>query len=185
MSKRALVIIDLQNDYYEGGSWTLHNIDAATSNAAKVIANVRSQGDLVLHVHHEFLSDDAPFFKPGTQGANIHEKVFPLEGEPTVLKHHVNAFKETTLKNLLEDNDITHITLVGAMSHMCIDAAARAASDFGYQVTVIEDACASRDLDFNGKVVPAEQVHSAYMSALGFAYATVTTTQEFLSQPNL
>jgi nicotinamidase-related amidase len=182
MSKSALVIIDLQNDYYAGGDWTLHNIDKATSNASKVLAESRNTGNLVVHIHHEFQSEDAPFFKPRTYGAKIHENVRPIKGEPTVLKHYVNAFKETNLKDILEENNITHLTLIGAMSHMCIDAAARAASDFGYQVTVIEDACASRDLEFKDKVVPAEQVHSAYMSALGFAYASITTTHEFLTQ---
>ena len=181
MSKHALVVIDLQNDYYPGGDWTLHNIDAATTNASKVLAETRSKGDLVVHVHHEFQSDEAPFFKPNTYGAQIHESVSPEDGELTVLKHYVNAFKDTQLKSIMDENGITQITFIGAMSHMCIDAAARAASDFGYQVTVVEDACASRDLDFNGETIPAAQVHSAYMSALSFAYADITTTQEWLN----
>ncbi len=64
---------------------------------------------------------------------------------------------------------------------MCIDAATRAAADFGYATTVVHDACATRDLEFNGRVVPAAQVQDAYMSALAFAYATVTTTDEYLA----
>ncbi len=180
MRKQALIIIDLQNDYFEGGRWTLHNIDQAAANARRVLDSARASGMTVIHVHHEFQIENPPFFAPGTPGAEIHKDLMPIAGEATVLKHRVNAFLETDLKARLDDNGITDITLVGAMSHMCIDAAARAAADFGYPVTVIEDACASRDLEFNGQVVPAEQAHAAYMSALGFAYATVTTTDAYL-----
>jgi nicotinamidase-related amidase len=67
------------------------------------------------------------------------------------------------------------------MSHMCVDAATRAASDFGYKVTVIHDACATHDQDFNGVKVPAAQVHAAFMAGLAFAYATLKSTDEFLS----
>lgn len=180
MTQQALIIVDLQNDYYEGGRWTLHNINQASANAQRVLASAREQGMPVIHVHHEFQIENPPFFAPGTVGAEIHTDLTPITGEVTVLKHKVNAFQGTDLKARLDAQGITEVTLVGAMSHMCIDAAARAAADFGYQVTVIEDACASRDLEYNGQLVPAEQVHAAYMSALGFAYATVTTTNAYL-----
>lgn len=180
MADRALVLIDLQNDYFAGGKWTLHGIDDAARNAAAVLKAARENGDVVVHVHHEFLMDEPPFFAPNSEGAQIHSSVTPNEGEPTVLKHQVNAFKETNLKSVLDEKGVKQVTFVGAMSHMCIDAAARAASDFGYEVTVIEDACASRDLEFEGRTIGAEDVHSAYMSSLGFAYATVARTDEYL-----
>lgn len=180
MSTKALVIVDLQNDYYEGGRWTLHNINQASANAQRVLTDAREQGMPVIHVHHEFEIENPPFFEPGTFGAEIHKDLTPLESEATVLKHQVNSFQGTDLKARLDALGVTDVILVGAMSHMCIDAAARAAADFGYQVTVIEDACASRDLEFNGEVVPAPQVHAAYMSALGFAYANVVTTDAYL-----
>ena len=180
MAKRALIIIDLQNDYYPGGLWPLHNIEAVTDNARQVLDYARTTDDLIVHVHHEFLMDPAPFFAPGTAGASIHERMQPEQGETMVLKHQVNSFHETELKNILDQHDIQDIVLVGAMSHMCIDAAARAASDFGYNVTVLEDACASRDMEFQDRTVAAVDVHAAYMSALGFAYATVQKTADWL-----
>jgi len=180
MSTKALVIVDLQNDYYEGGRWTLYNINQASTNAQRVLADAREQGMPVIHVHHEFEIENPPFFEPGTFGAEIHKDLTPLKGEATVLKHQVNSFQGTDLKARLDALGVADVILVGAMSHMCIDAAARAAADFGYQVTVVEDACASRDLEFNGEVVPAPQVHAAYMSALGFAYANVVTTNTYL-----
>ncbi len=180
MGKRALIIIDLQNDYFPGGRWTLSNIDAAADNAARVLDAARIADDLVVHVRHEFRAAGAPFFVPGTKGAEIHERVLPRPGEHVVLKHWVNSFRETNLQELLDRSGVQEVVVVGAMSHMCIDAGARAASDLGYAVTVIHDACATRDLEFGGTSIPALQVHAAYMSALAFAYAKVVSTDEFL-----
>ena len=100
--------------------------------------------------------------------------------EPVVLKHFVNAFRQTNLREVLEQRSITDLVVVGSMSHMCIDAVVRAAADYGYTVTVIHDACATRDLEFNGKTVAAAQVHEAYMASLAFAYASVVSADEFL-----
>lgn len=180
MSKQALVIIDFQNDYFPGGKWQLHQVQQAADNAAKILADARARNIPVFHVRHEFQQADAPFFTPGSTGAQIHQQLAPQPGEAVILKHQVNSFQDTELKALLDEQDITDLTIIGAMSHMCIDAATRAAADFGYQVKVIEDACASRDLEFNGQTVAAEQVHAAYMSALGFAYARIQSTSEYL-----
>jgi nicotinamidase-related amidase len=64
---------------------------------------------------------------------------------------------------------------------MCVDAGARAASDLGYQCVVVHDACATRDQEFEGAVVPAAQVHAAFMAALRFGYARLVTTEEHLA----
>jgi nicotinamidase-related amidase len=181
MPKRALVLIDIQNDYFPGGKWTLTGIDAAADNAAKVLAAAREAGDLVVHVRHEFPTADAPFFAPGSPGAQIHPKVVTAGGEPVVLKHHVNAFRETDLKALLDRHGVEEVVICGAMSHMCVDAGARAASDLGYRCVVVHDACATRDQEFEGAVVPAAQVHAAFMAALRFGYARLVSTEEYLA----
>ncbi|MFB4393385.1 MULTISPECIES: cysteine hydrolase family protein [unclassified Pseudomonas] len=182
MSKQALIIIDIQNDYFPGGKWTLDNADNAADNAVRLLAAARLRGDLVVHVRHEFASETAPFFTPGSEGARIHPKVAPAADEQVILKHQVNSFRETELKALLDQHGVQALTIVGSMSHMCIDAATRAAADYGYQVTVAHDACATRDLEFNGKTVPAAQVHTAFMAALAFAYARVESTQVLLAE---
>ncbi|MEE1923470.1 cysteine hydrolase family protein [Pseudomonas sp. 148P] len=181
MSQKALIIIDIQNDYFPGGKWTLANADAAADNAAKALAAARARGDLVIHVRHEFESADAPFFAPGSEGAQIHPKLAPQGDEAVVLKHKVNAFLDTPLQSLLEQRRISELTVVGSMSHMCIDAVVRAAADLGYAVSVLHDACATRDLEFNGTTVPAAQAHAAYMASLAFAYAQVLSTAEWLA----
>lgn len=180
MTQQALILIDIQNDYFPQGKWPLEGVDAAADKAQQVLQAFRQAGDAVIHVRHEFTSEDAPFFTPGSEGAHLHPKVLNQGNEPVVLKHFVNAFRETNLRALLEQRSITDVVVVGSMSHMCIDGVARAAADLGYKVTVIHDACATRDLELNGVTVPAAQVHTAFMSSLGFAYASVVSADEFL-----
>lgn len=181
MTKRALILVDVQNDYFPGGKWTLSGIDAAARNAARLLAAARAAGDLIVHIRHESLKPDAPFFVAGSDGAQIHAGVQPRDGEIVVLKNFINAFRKTELKDILDRNDVSKVVICGAMSHFCIDAATRAAADFGYAVTLIHDACATRDLEFNGTTIPAAQVHAAFMAALSQGYATALSTDEFLT----
>ena len=180
MHQRALLVIDLQNDYFPGGKMELRGVHAAADNAARLIAAAREVGDLVVHVRHEFTRPDAPFFVAGSEGARTHAKVSPREGEPVIVKHFASSFRDTELKALLDRHIIREVVICGAMSHMCIDAATRAAADFGYAVTVVYDACATRDLEFGGVAVRAEHVHAAFMAALGSSYAAVKGTEELL-----
>jgi nicotinamidase-related amidase len=146
-----------------------------------LIKAFRDAGDPVVHIRHEFTSAEAPFFTPNSEGAKLHPKVINRADEPVVLKHFVNSFRETELKSILDEQGIKELVVVGSMSHMCVDGITRAAADFGYTVTVIHDACATRDLEFNGVSVPAAQVHAAFMAALAFAYANVVSASEFLA----
>ncbi|WP_223461676.1 MULTISPECIES: cysteine hydrolase family protein [unclassified Pseudomonas] len=181
MAKQALIVVDIQNDYFPQGKWPLVGADAAADNAARLIKAFRDAGDSVVHIRHEFTSEEAPFFSPNSEGAKLHPKVLNRADEPVVLKHFVNSFRETELKSILDEQGIKELVVVGSMSHMCVDGITRAAADFGYKVTVIHDACATRDLEFNGVTVPATQVHAAFMAALAFAYASVVSTNDFLA----
>ena len=181
MAKQALILVDIQNDYFPQGKWPLVDADAAADNAVRLLKAFRDAGDSVVYIRHEFTSSEAPFFTPGSEGAKLHPKILNRADEPVVLKHFVNACRETELKSILDEQGIKELVIVGSMSHMCVDGITRAAADFGYTVTVIHDACASRDLEFNGVTVPAAQVHAAFMSALGFAYASVISTDEVLA----
>lgn len=181
MSKRALLVVDVQNDYFPGGKWTLSGMDAAADNVAKLIAATRKAGDPVIHVQHVSTRPNAPFFAPDTLGVEIHAKAAPAAGETVIVKNQINSFRDTALKATLDSHGIKDLIICGAMSHMCIDAATRASADFGYGVTVAHDACATRNLDFNGITVPAAAVHAAFMSALGFAYAKVVSTEDVIT----
>ncbi len=182
MTSRALMIVDLQNDYFPGGKFALPGIGAAAANAARLLDAARASGDLVVHIRHEFPSAEAPFFAPGSEGVEINELVRNREGEPVVVKNHANSFRDTSLRELLESRGVTDLVIAGAMTHMCVDATVRAAADLGYKPTVVHDAVAACDLEFNGVQASAAQVHAAFIAALGFGYATIRSTDEQLGK---
>jgi nicotinamidase-related amidase len=175
----ALLLIDIQNDYFPGGDMPLAGIDRASANAADLLARFRDEGRPLIHVRHEFDSPAAPFFRPGAPGADIHTSVAPAAGEPVITKHAVNAFHNTDLHQRLEALGVKDLVIVGAMSHMCIEGTTRAAADLGYRCQVIHDACATCDQQWGGRTIKAEDVHGAAMSALAFAYAKVLALKDW------
>ena len=179
--RTGLIIVDMQNDYFAGGNMELVRMEAAAANASRLLAHFRNEGQPFYHVQHLSIRPGATFFLPGTPGAEIHETVKPKAGEPVVRKHFPNAFRETTLLETVRKDGVEHLVICGAMSHMCIDATTRAAFDLGFKCTVIEDACATRDLSFQGERVAAADVHVAFMAALSVPYASVVSTKDFMS----
>ncbi|MCY0977253.1 cysteine hydrolase family protein [Chryseobacterium wangxinyae] len=182
MSKQALIIIDIQNEYFENGNLTLVNPVEASLNAGKVLEHFRAKKLPIAHIQHLSADPEAlPIFVEGTPGAEIHENVKPLNGEQIFQKYYPNSFRETGLGEYLKENGVTEVIITGMMTHMCVDATTRAAFDFGYKCTVIGDACASKDLEINGKTVKADDVHHAFLAALEFFYGEIKTTDEFLN----
>ncbi len=180
MNNKAVLVVDLQNEYLASGKLPLVNIDRALQNAKRVIDDARSKQIPVIHIRHEDVRLETPFFVPATDGVNIIESVAPANDEVVITKNHPNSFLKTRLLEVLQDQDIKEVIIIGAMSHICIDATTRAASDLGLTCTVVEDACTTMDVEFNGVAVPAAQVHAVLMAALGFAYAEITTTSHYL-----
>src|SRR4030095_15725506 len=133
-----------------------------------------------IHIQHISLEPDASFFIKGDSGSDIHDSVAHFEGEPIVYKHEPNSFLNTNLLDLLKEWEIERIVVTGMMTHMCVDATARAAVDLGFQVIVAEDACASRDLKYDDTIIPAEQVHKAFLAALTW-YGKVMKSDEIIA----
>ncbi len=177
MTKTVLVLVDIQNDYFDGGTWTLPQMDAAAANAARVLAHARAEGLEIVHIQHQ-AAPGAPFLVAGTYGGEINATVTPKDGEPVITKDRPNSFHNTGLDAHLRALGVTDIRLVGAMSNMCIDATARAGRDLGYNIEVIEDACAAKPVIFGGQDLSADQVHAAFMGALVGAYAAVRTVDD-------
>ncbi|MBA1145871.1 cysteine hydrolase [Ectothiorhodospiraceae bacterium WFHF3C12] len=172
---RALVLIDIQNDYFTGGAMELVGMEQAAERAATLLNDFRASGEPLFHIQHFSVRPGAGFFLPDTEGVEINAVVKPRDGEPVVRKHFPNAFRETTLLEDLKASGADELILCGAMSHMCVDSTTRAAFDLGFRPTVVSDACATRDLAFNGETVPAASVHAAFMAALAVPFAAVKT----------
>lgn len=182
MSKKALIVIDIQNDYFENGAIPLVNPVEASLKAGRIIDHFRAENLPIAHIQHVSADPEAmPIFVEGTKGVEIHENVKPVEGEKVFQKNFPNSFRDTGLLEYLKENDVTEVVITGMMTHMCVDATTRAAFDFGYKCTVIGDACASRDLEINGKTVKADDVHHAFLAALEFFYAEIKNTKDYLS----
>lgn len=178
MPDTALLIIDLQNDYFSGGAMELEGAEAAAQNAARVLQKFRGERLPILHVRHLSVRPGATFFIPGTPGAEIHAAVKPAGGEPVIEKNFPNSFRGTALESTLKEKGIQNLVVAGMMTHMCVDASVRHAADLGYKVMLLGDACATRAQSFGGETVPARQVHTAFLAALNGFYAKVVNTHE-------
>jgi nicotinamidase-related amidase len=164
--KNALLLIDIQNDYFPGGRNELvHPLEAAKV-AYELLQCFREHRLFHVHIQHVSIGAGAKFFVPGDTGCDIHGSVAHFEGEPLVVKHHPNSFRETRLLEMLQEEGVERLVITGMMTHMCVDATARAAADLGFKIMVVADACATRDLNYDGTVVPADHVHKAFLSAL-------------------
>jgi nicotinamidase-related amidase len=180
--KKALLLVDIQNDYFPGGRMDLAGMEAAAAQARGLLTAFRQRQWPTYHIQHVSLREGAPFFLPKTSGVEFHVSIAPRPGETVIEKHFPNSFRETGLKEILEAAGIAELVICGAMSHMCIDATTRAAADLGFTCTVIHDACATRDLEFREEVIPASLVHGAFMAALAPLFARVLSLQEFLNE---
>ena len=184
MAQQALILIDIQNDYFPGGPIAMSQqapfVDAATANARRVLEWFRRNHQPVFHVQHLAIQPGATFFVPDTVGVETHYQVAPLDDEPLIRKHFPNAFRDTSLQKKLADSNVDRLTVCGAMTHMCIDTSVRAAFDLGFACRVVADACATRQLEYGRQAVEAARVQAAFMAALGAAFAEIVTTDDLV-----
>ncbi|MDR3578800.1 MAG: cysteine hydrolase family protein [Oryzomonas sp.] len=176
----CLILVDLQNDYFPGGSMELVGINEAATNAQMLLNEFRKTKSPIIHIQHISTRPGSTFFLPDTDGAAINQTVAPQEDETVVMKNFPNSFRGTALLELLKEKEINDLVICGAMSHMCIDATTRAAFDLGFNCTVAEDACATRDLNFKDKIIKASEVHASFMAALSAPYASVMPTKDII-----
>ena len=179
--KTGLILVDIQNDYFPEGRMELVGISEAGQKAGELLSLFRANNWPTSHIQHLSVRKGATFFLPDTEGAEIHDCIKPLSDERVIQKHYPNSFRETSLLEELKKQEVKKVVICGAMSHMCIDATVRAAFDFGFECMVIQDACATRNLEFGGHTIAAEEVHGSFMAALGSAYAEVLTLEAFQS----
>lgn len=171
----ALLLIDIQNDYFPGGTMELVGATEAGIHAGKLLSVFRQKGLPIIHVQHLSTRAGATFFVPGTRGVEIHESVLPDEGETVVQKNFPNSFRATPLLDRLKDQQVSRLVIAGMMTHMCVDTTTRAAADLGFSCLLAHDACATRDLSFDGAPVSAANVQLAYLAALNGLFASVLT----------
>ena len=178
----ALLLIDLQNDYFPGGANPLEGSPEAVFQACRLLESFRSRSLPLVHIQHLSSRPGASFFLPGTPGADIHPDVAPLPGETLFQKNFPNSFRSTPLLDHLRGLGIQRLVIAGMMTHMCVDASVRAAYDHGFECWLAQDACATKALSFGWQTVPAAHVQAAFLAALGAAYARLLTVDQILEQ---
>ncbi len=172
--KTALLLIDIQDFYFPGGRLQLENAEAAGMNAGLILDQFRKSELPVYHVRHNF-----------EPGGNIHPYVKPVGGEPIISKEQVNAFLKTDLLKIMRADSIEQLVVCGMQTHMCVEAAVRAAHDYGFSCLLVSDACATRALQYEEHIIPAKNVHYSTIKTLEGSYARITTTEELLNDFNL
>jgi nicotinamidase-related amidase len=177
---RALVIIDIQKDYFPGGKMELVGSESAAARAHELLSAFRACGEPVFHIQHVWDAADAPFFGPGTEGVEIYPTLVPRNDERHIVKHEANAFLGTPLEEELRRAGTSDVVICGMMTSMCVDASARAAADLGFATSIAADACAAPDLRSGGEVIPGAMVHKAFLAALDSMVAEVRPTSELL-----
>jgi len=170
--REALLIIDVQNDYFPGGSNELVHPYEAENRIQELIADSRAIGRPVIYIQH-FNPPGDSFFLEGTKGAEISERIRPEKDDIIIVKRYPNSFLETELDACLKSLQADTLIVCGMMTHMCVDTTVRAAMDYGYQVKLVADACATMDLKLNGETIPADMVHKTFIAAMGGVFATI------------
>ncbi len=179
---QAFLIIDVQNDYFPGGKFELSGALDALDAIRRTLEVVRQKGLPVIFVRHVNVRPGAAFFLPGTEGERIRAEIAPREGEDVVVKHTPDSFYQTNLAELIRSRGITELLVCGMMTHMCVDTTVRAALPYGLPVTLMSDGCATRDLEYAGKIIPASVVQDAFLAAMNGIFATVRDSREILAE---
>lgn len=140
----ALLLIDLQNDYFPGGAFPLWNAEAAAANAEAAVGRAAAKGVHVFHVQHvaDARQGIAPFFNAGTPGVEIYPRVRAAAPDaPVIVKAFADSFHETGLEAALRERGVDELLLAGMMTQNCVTHTALSKAAERYRVTVLSDAC--------------------------------------------
>jgi nicotinamidase-related amidase len=179
----ALILIDIQNgldelDFYGGR----RNNPDAEKNASRLLTFWRKNGLPIFHVKHNSSNPDSPLFK-GKPGNEIKEEVKPVGGEPVFEKNVNSAFIGTNLQEVLDNQGIKKLVIVGLTTEHCISTSTRMAGNLGYDTFLVGNATAAFDkVGPNGKKYPAEVIHEAELASLHGEFAMVVGSFELLEQ---
>ena len=165
MSERALIVIDVQNDYFPGGAWALPGAERALPNIRRLIERARARQEPVVFIQH-VPPPGSPVFAQGTRGGELHAQLDVRPGDARLQKAHPSAFQDTALQETLRQAGVKAVDVCGFMTQMCCDTTTREAYARGYTVRLFKDACAARDLTVDGQTIPHDVVHKVSLGAL-------------------
>lgn len=170
MNKKALIVIDLQNDYFAGGKFPLWNTEQTLTNVKTAIELANSQNIPVIHVQH--IADPsngvAPFFNQGSVGADIHPEVLALApNAEVIIKNFADGFERTNLDEVLQQHNIEELMICGMMTQNCVAHTAISPAADKYAVSILVDCCTTVD----------EMIHNIALHAVSPRVSLVSTEQ--------
>jgi nicotinamidase-related amidase len=179
LTDAAVVVVDAQQEYVDG-LLALPAVAPALDEIGRLLARARATATPIIHIVHH--GNPGGPFAPDSAGAEIASPATPAPGEAVIAKRLPNAFASTDLADRLAALKRPQIVLVGFMTHMCVEATARAAIDNGLRATVIASATATRDLPdpLTGQAIAAAEVHRNALTALADRFATVVSAVDRL-----
>lgn len=181
--KRALLVIDVQNEYFTGkmpvtypkGSFDqiLKAVDAANQNKITVIL-----------IRHEAPQNDATSFIRGSKGWEIREEIQKKEYVRIIDKNLPGSFTDTGLEDLLKEMGVDTIVICGYMTQMCCDTTARQAVHLGLSVEFLSDATGTLDIANSAGEITAEELHRAILVTQAMRFSKVISTNEWIKDLN-
>ena len=172
LSDAVVIVIDAQREYVDG-KLPLVGVTPALDEIGRLLARARKAGAPIIHIQHRGRPGGA--FGPDTPGFAIADAAAPAGTEAVIEKSLPNSFAGTTLTAALADTGRKQLILTGFMTHMCVEATARAAIDHGFRTTIVAAATATRDLPdpLTQETVPAAEVQRNALAALADRFATI------------
>ncbi len=145
---QALLVIDLQNDYFPAGAFPLWNTESTLENIESAIERAQARGTPVVIIRHvaDSSAGIAPFFNAGTPGADVHPRILAAAPEaPIVTKAFADGFVGTTLEEELAKLGVTELLVCGMMTQNCVTHTAISKSAEKYDVSILPDCCTTVD----------------------------------------
>jgi nicotinamidase-related amidase len=172
--KRALLVIDVQNEYFTGKlpvSYPAGSLDKilAAMDAA------RAHGVPVVVVRHS-AKGDRGVFKPGTREWELHKEVAARPHDRLVEKSVPSSFAGTDLESWLRDNQIDTLAIAGYMTQMCCDSTARDGFHRGFKVEFLADATGTLTLATDAGKVADRDLHNAVLVTQSTMFSKVMNT---------
>ena len=177
--KRALLVIDVQNEYFTGKlpvTYPSGNLD----NILKVMNIASAQGIPVIVIRHTQPKEDTPIFKKGSPEWELHPDVAKQPYSLLIEKNLPGSFTGTELEAWLRENDIDTVVISGYMTQMCCDTTARQASHLGFSVEFLSDATGTLAFKNNAGAATDEELHRAILVAQDGFISNVMSTSEWI-----
>jgi nicotinamidase-related amidase len=173
MTKQALIVIDIQNDYFAEGNYPLYQTEVTTKKALKAMAAANEKNIPIIHIQHLVSPElgEGLFFYEDSEGAKIHQDIMAAApNAPVVVKCHADCFEKTNLDNLLKELAVEEILLTGMMTHNCVTHTALSPSAVKYNPKVIEECCCTLDPIAHILAIDSMQVRGIEMLSIESAF---------------